>query len=314
MLDINAMMLFAKVVEAQSYSKAAKDVGIPKSTISRKISQIEEHLGVRLLQRNSRGLSLTEVGRQVYDNCLNILREVEAVQATVENTRQDVSGALRVVVPTSFNQDVIATLCSGFLKQSPKVELEIQFSDCNVDLIGQGYDIAIMFGPLVSSDLVARLLFTRQMILVASPLYLESHGQPGSTEALSSHKGILLGNHQSTPIWPLGQGEKKKLVSFKAKVWVNSSTVMKQMAKDGLGVAMVTAANCRQELRSGELVQLLKDWPIEPLSAYGLYSSRYQLAPKISVFLDYFAQHFDKHESQTLLKFSPLQVVPTTQK
>ncbi len=309
MIDLNAMMLFARVVEAQSYTRAAREMGIPKSTISRKISQIEEQLGVRLLQRNSRSLSLTELGAQVYENCVNILHEMESVQATIENSRQDVSGALKVVVPISFNQDAIATLCAGFLKKYPGVELNLQFSDGNIDLIGRGYDIAVMFGPLTNSDLVARLLFERPMVLVASPAYVRAQGRPDSPQALAQHQGILLGGHNAAAIWPLGTGKQKSLISFKAKVCANSASAVKQMAQAGLGIAMMTEAQCRRELKNGELVQLLRDYPIEPLKAYGLYSSRYQLAPKISVFLDYFAKHIDNHESQPLLRLAAVRPV-----
>ncbi|GAB1261642.1 LysR family transcriptional regulator [Aurantivibrio plasticivorans] len=310
MIDLNAMMLFAKVVDAQSYSRAAKEAGIPKSTISRKISQMEETLGVRLLQRNTRQLRLTQVGREVYDNCLNILREVQSVHATIENAREDVSGSLKVMLPIAFNQEVMASLCSGFLKLYPKVDLEVQFADGEIDLIGQDCDIAVMFGPLASSDLVARLLFERRLVLVASPAYVKAHGEPQSTLELSNHFGLMLGSSKSAPIWPLGVGAEKRLVNFKPRAWANSSAAIKQMAKDGLGVALMTEAQCRQELQSGELTRLLSDVAIEPIKAYGLYSSRFQLAPKISRFLDYFAQHIDKQEMSYPFRLSSVQSVP----
>ncbi|MGQ9427336.1 LysR family transcriptional regulator [Gilvimarinus sp. F26214L] len=310
-LDLNAMMLFAKVVEAQSYSQAARDAGIPKSTISRKISQMEESLGVRLLQRNSRQLRLTQVGREVYDNCVNILREVQSVHATIENAREEVTGSLKVVLPIAFNQEVMAALCSGFLKLHPKVDLEVQFSDGEIDLIGQNCDIAVMFGPLASSDLVARLLFERSLVLVASPSYIRAQGEPRCVEDLKDHYGLMLGSSRSAPIWPLGSGADKRLVSFRPRAWANSSAAIKQMAKDGLGIALMTRTQCRGEIQSGELQPLLPDLPIEPIKAYGLYSSRYQLAPKISRFLDYFAKHIDKQEMSYPLQLSPLRAVPS---
>ena len=310
MLDINAMLLFAKVVEAESYSKAARDAGIPKSTISRKISQMEETLGVRLLQRNTRHLRLTQVGREVYENCVNILNEVNSVHATIENAREEVSGNLRVVIPITFNQALIASLCSGFLKRHPKVELDVQFADGAIDLIGRDCDIAIMFGPLANSDCVARLLFERQRLLVASPAYLKAQGTPETIEQLNEHFGLMLGNSHSTPIWPLGLGAGKSLVHFKPKAWANGVEAIKQLTKDGLGIAMLTEVQCRRELQSGELVRLLPQVAIEPIKAYGLYSSRFQLAPKISRFLDYFAKHIDKQEMTYPLNFSPLKSVP----
>ncbi|MEX1033376.1 MAG: LysR family transcriptional regulator [Cellvibrionaceae bacterium] len=308
-IDLNAMMLFAKVVDAQSYSQAAREAGIPKSTISRKISQMEETLGVRLLQRNTRQLRLTQVGREVYDNCMNILREVHSVHATIESAREEVSGSLKVMLPIAFNQEVMAALCSGFMKLHPKVDLEVQFADGEIDLIGQDCDIAVVFGPLASSELVARLLFERPLTLVASPAYLQVHGEPTSVEALQDHYGLMLGTSRSAPIWPLGTGAGKRLVSFKPKAWANSSATIKQMAKDGLGIALMTQTQCRRELETGELRRLLPDVPIEPIKAYGLYSSRFQLAPKISRFLDYFAKHIDKQEMSYPVRLSPVRVV-----
>jgi DNA-binding transcriptional LysR family regulator len=310
-IDINAMLLFAKVVEAQSYSQAARDAGIPKSTISRKISQMEETLGVRLLQRNTRHLRLTQVGREVYENCVNILNEVNSVHATIESAREEVSGSLKLVLPITFNQALIAALCSGFLKRHPKVELEVQFADGDIDLIGQNYDIAVLFGPLANSDCVARLLFERQRCLVASPTYIKAQGKPETIEELKDqHYGLMVGNSRSAPIWPLGVGQEKRLVHFKPKAWANGTEAIKQLAKDGMGIAMLTEVQCRRELQSGELVRLLPTVAIEPIKAYGLYSSRYQLAPKISRFLDYFAKHIDKQELSYPLNFSPLKSVP----
>ena len=310
MIDINAMLLFAKVVEAQSYSQAARDAGIPKSTISRKISQMEEALGVRLLQRNTRHLRLTQVGKEVYENCVNILNEVNSVQATIESAREEVTGSLKVVLPITFNQTVIAALCAGFLKRHPKVELDVQFADGDIDLIGQNYDIAVMFGPLANSDCVARLLFERQRVLVVSPAYVKAHGKPETVDDIKDHYGLMLGNSRSTPIWPLGLGQEKRLVSFKPKAWANGIDAIKQLAKEGLGIALLTEEQCRAELQNGQLIRLLPDLPIEPIKAYGVYSSRYQLAPKISRFLDYFAKHIDKQELSLPLNFPPLKAVP----
>ncbi|MEH6558422.1 MAG: LysR family transcriptional regulator [Oceanicoccus sp.] len=306
MLDINAMLLFARVVAAQSYTQAAKDTGIPKSTLSRKIAQLEEHLDVRLLQRNSRSLSLTDEGSQVYEKALNILREVEAVELSVESARQDVSGTLRVLFPISFDQNIATSLCAGFLKKYPKIETVLQFSDGDVDLISQNFDIAVAFGPLSSSNLIAKPLFQRDMILVASPAYLEKQGTPTAIADLAEHQGILLGNNYSMPIWPMGTGTQKSLVSFHPKACVNSAAAVKQLVMADLGIAMLSESQCKLEIQRGTLVQILKEFPLEPLKAYGLYSSRNQLSPRISCFLDYVNQSFGQAESQQLLRLTPV--------
>ena len=297
MPDINGMAIFAKVVDANGFTQAARVTGLPKSTISRKVSQLEEQLGVRLLQRNNRGLSLTHAGELFYQHCAVIVQEVEEAKATIENTREDLSGALRIVLPVSFGQETVSKLCCGFLKKYPKVDLDIQFTDEAVNLVSEGYDIAIKYGPLENSDLIARLLLERQPILVASPKYLKKRGYPQKPQDLADHQGLLLGTSKATPIWPLGSGSKKTMVQFKKKVRVNSSLVIKQMALSGFGVAMLTQSQCVKELEKGELVVILDQWPIDHIRLYGVYPSRRQLAAKVSCFLDYFVKYFADHES-----------------
>ena len=179
----------------------------------------------------------------------------------------------------------------------PNVELDVQFTDNDVGLVGEGYDIAIKYGPLQSSDLVARLLFERQPILVASPSYLKTHGTPANPQELATHSGILLGTSRSAPIWPLGKGTRKTMVNFKRKVRVNSAVMVKQLVMDDFGIAMLSNSVCKNELASGSLVPILQEWPMEAFKVYGVYSSRRQLATNISVFLDFFHKRFTSQES-----------------
>ncbi|MBE7214985.1 LysR family transcriptional regulator [Shewanella benthica] len=297
MPDLNGMMLFAAVVRAKGFSQAARETGMPKSTISRKVARLEEQLGVRLLQRDTRNLSLTQVGALFYQHCISIRDEIEAAKATIENTNNDVSGSLRIAIPVSFSQELIANLCSSFMRLYPNVELDVQFTDSEVGLVGEGYDIAIKYGPLQSSDLVARLLFERKPILVASPGYLKANGTPATPQELANHHGILLGTSRSAPIWPLGKGNRKTMVSFKRKVRVNSAVMVKKLAQDDFGIAMLSNTVCKNELASGSLVPILQEWPIEAFKVYGVYSSRRQLATNISVFLDFFTKRFSNQES-----------------
>lgn len=297
MPDLNGMMLFAAVVRAKGFSQAARETGMPKSTISRKVAQLEEQLGVRLLQRNTRSLSLTQVGALFFQHCTSISDELEAAKATIENTHNDVSGSLRIAIPVSFSQELIAHLCSGFMRLYPNIELDVQFTDNDVSLVGEGYDIAIKYGPLQSSDLIARLLFERQSLLVASPNYLSSHGTPATPKDLAQHQGILLGTSRSAPIWPLGKGQAKTMINFKKKVRVNSAVMVKQLVLDDFGIAMLSSSVCQGELASGRLMPLLPEWPIEAFKVYGVYSSKRQLATSIKAFLDFFHQRFTHQES-----------------
>ena len=150
MPDLNGMMLFTAVVRANGFSQAARDIGQPKSTISRKVAQLEEELGVRLLQRDSRNISLTQIGALFFQHCETISQEIEAAKAIIENTHSDIAGSLRIAIPVSFSQEVIGHLCSSFMRLYPNIELDIQFTDNDIGLVGEGYDIAIKYGPLQS--------------------------------------------------------------------------------------------------------------------------------------------------------------------
>ena len=264
---------------------------------------------MRLLQRNSRSLSLTDEGRVIYERCQNILSEVEAVQTSADSAQQDVSGTLKVLFPISFDQAMATSLCEGFLRKYPKVDVFFQFYEGDMDLISQNFDIAVMYGPLASSNLVAKPLFNRKMILVASAKYVRSKGAPTSAAELASHQGILLGSSNSMPIWPLGIGTQKSLISFTPRACVNSAAAVKQMVMSNFGVAMLSQSQCQQELDNGDMQQLLPDIELEPMQAYGLYSSRQQLAPRISRFLDHVVQSFDKVEAQQLLQLAPLRAI-----
>lgn len=297
MPDLNGMLLFEAVVKAKGFSQAARNLSLPKSTVSRKVAKLEEQLGVRLLQRDTRHISLTHVGALFYQHCSNIHDELEAAKATIENTHNDVSGKLRIAIPVSFSQEIIGKLCSSFMQLYPNIYLDIQFTDSDVSLVGEGYDIAIKYGPLQSSDLIARLIFERQPLLVASPEYLKNHGIPATPNDLSKHNGILLGTSRSAPIWPVGKGDRKTMVTFQRKVRVNSAVMVKQLTIDNFGIAMLSQSACKTELANGSLVQILPEWPMEKFKVYGVYSSRRQLATNISVFLDFFTKRFSTHEA-----------------
>ena len=299
MPDLNGMMLFTAVVRANGFSQAARDIGQPKSTISRKVAQLEEELGVRLLQRDSRNISLTQIGALFFQHCETISQEIEAAKAIIENTHSDISGSLRIAIPVSFSQEVIGHLCSSFMRLYPNIELDIQFTDNDIGLVGEGYDIAIKYGPLQSSDLVARLLFERQPILVASPNYIKKHGAPATPQELTKHQGILLGTSLSAPIWSIGKGNRKIMATFQRKVRVNSAKMVKRFALDDFGIALLSNTSCKQEIASGSLVPILQEWPMDPIKVYGVYSSRRQLASNISAFLDFISKRYSNQESLT---------------
>src|SRR5262245_50525709 len=190
-MDLNEMLVFARVVQAGSFTTAAAQLGMPKSTVSRKVSELEERLGSRLLQRTTRALSLTDVGRTYYDYCARIVGEIEEAERAVSSLQGTPRGLLRVTAPV--NVSFLGPIVSGFLERYSEVQIELFCTQRSVDLIEERYDLGIRAGALVDSTLIARSLGTVRWFVVATRAYLKKHGRPRSPEELKEHRCVLFG-------------------------------------------------------------------------------------------------------------------------
>jgi len=245
---------FVAIVEAESISQGAFELGIPRATLSRRLSELEQELGVRLLHRDTRNLNTTEAGEELYRRARRVVADTDAAWASVERKDQTPRGPLRVSVPGTSRD--MAELFVSFAKDYPEVRLEVSTSSRHVDLVSEGIDVAIRFGEVKDGSLVARRLFTTQSIAVASCEYLEAHGHPANLEDLRHHSLIAGYGGDATPVrhWPLLDGGQVAVTPSFA-----SSTMMLQLAavRRGVGIALLPRAPLEAELSSGQLLLVL---------------------------------------------------------
>src|SRR5258706_4180977 len=240
-MDLNEMVVFARVVKAGSFTAAATELGMPKSTVSRKVSELEERLDARLLQRTTRKLSLTDVGRTYYDYCARIASEVDDAERAVSSLQATPRGVLRVTAPV--NVALLGPIVSDYLKRYPEVRLDLFCTSRAVDLVEERFDLAIRAGTLADSTLVAKTLGRVGWFLVATPAYLKKHGRPRSPEDLKKHDCMFFGTGDSVTA-RLETADRSVQVALSARLVVSDMDVVHAVATAGLGVALLPAFRC----------------------------------------------------------------------
>jgi DNA-binding transcriptional LysR family regulator len=284
-MDLNEIVVFAKVVETGSFVGASRELDMPKSTVSRKVSELEERLGARLLQRTTRKLSLTDVGRAFHRHASRVVAEAEEAELVVSRMQEVPRGLLRVTVPLSFGH--YAPMAASFLKRYPEVELEMVCTDRVVDLIQDGFDIAIRAGQLADSSLVARSLGALESYLVASPSFLKKNGRPTDPSELERVDCIVFGAGADRASWKLSRKGKTLSVKVRARFTVNDFDFLGEAVLGGLGVAMIPVDRCIDQLRTKRLERLLTEWSPPKIPLHAVYPSTRHLSPKVKAFVDH---------------------------
>jgi DNA-binding transcriptional LysR family regulator len=287
MIDLNETLIFTKVIENKSFTAAARALDLPKSTISRKINQLEERLGVRLLHRTTRSLKLTDEGSTYYEKCHQIVREIEEAEQTVTQYQQEPKGKLRITAPVEFGTSFISQVLPGFMRMNPQVTFDIDLTGRLVDVVNEGFDIAIRAGKLSDSTLVARKLFTLRRQLYASPDYLSEFGTPLNPQELGQHRCIGLQTSLGSSVWQLHRNGQQVDATINSGIKVNSLSFHRDMAVAGMGIANLPAFLCAEEVKQGRLQIILEDWQLDDSDIYALYPTRKHLSSKVRAFLDY---------------------------
>lgn len=290
-MDLNELFVFARVVQAGSFVKASLELGIPKSTVSRKVFDLETRLGAQLLQRTTRSLRLTDIGREYFARAEHIVAEAEAAEAAVLQLQAEPRGLLRVSVP--LNMSPLGLIGQRFLGLYPEVKLEFVCSDRLVDLVSEGFDVALRVGRLADSTLIARPLGTIRNVFMASPELLEKHGVPTLPEQLSRLPCVAFGSAAERASWELsGAGGKLLILKIEPRFVANDFDVLVAATVGGLGVALLPEYRCASELASGRLTRLLPEWSsiLRPLHA--VYPSGRHLTPKLTAFLEHLSKSF----------------------
>lgn len=287
MSSLTDLEIFARVVTAGSMSAAGREMGLSPAVVSKRLRKLEDRLGTRLLQRTTRQIALTEAGQGFYDRVVAILASIDEAEAFVTRRSAIARGTLRVSAPTSFGRLHVAPFLGQFIEKHCDLQVQLILSDEFVDIVGEGFDLAIRIAELTDSSLVARRLAPAHRVLCAAPRYLEAHGVPRTIADLEHHV-CLAAQHQDP--WRLEGPEGPILVRASGPVKTNSSEVVTGAVLAGLGIALRSTWDVGPDLAAGRLQVLLPDYRgSRHVAVHAVYPSRRFLPAKVRVFIDYFA-------------------------
>ena len=287
-IDPNDLLIFASVAELGSFSRAAERLALPKSTISRRLAALEQRLGERLLLRTTRRQSLTEFGLQLLEHARQVASEVEAVAALSERRQALPSGRLRVSMPSDFANLLLAESLAAFVAMYPAIQLELDLSARRVDLLSEGFDVALRMGSLPDdASLVARRLAVFSFGLYAAPSYLADHGEPTHPDDLAHHQAVrMLQANGEVATWALSHDGETWLETPPGKVNANAPELLIKLACAGAGIAAVPDYFAAAEVRRGALRRVLPDWCLPSHTAWAVFPERKLMPLKTRVFID----------------------------
>ncbi|GAB2791765.1 LysR substrate-binding domain-containing protein [Dyella kyungheensis] len=291
--DLNDLYFFAAVVEHGGFSSAGRALGIPKSRLSKRIAQLEERLGVRLLQRTTRRFVVTEVGERFYGHCRAVLEEARAAQEAVEEVRSEPRGVVRVSCPVSLVQTVVGHMLPEFLALHPKMQVRLHATDRRVDVIGEGFDIAIRVRSKLDTDatLVVRTFGQSRVLLVASPELLKRYGHPKELADLSQLPALTNQEHEGAQSWELLDGNNERvLVDIHPRLICGDFNTLLQCCKQGIGITLLPEFVCGPAIERGELEVVLPEWSVPQGTMHFVYPSRRGLLPGVRAFVDFLAE------------------------
>jgi len=293
--NLSDIVTLVRVVEARSFVSAAQGLGVTPSAVSKSVSRLEERLGVRLLNRTTRSLSLTDAGNSFYLRCRELVGQIREAEEEVAATSQRPRGRLRVDLPSAFGREYLIPALPRFLAQNPDITLQVSFSDRLIDMIEEGVDVVVRVGKLTDSRLVARQLTVTQAMLVAAPDYLERAGTPATPEDLQRHACIRYFNQNTgtTMDWVLERNGEQHDVAINGQLTFNSIEAVLSGAIAGLGIGPAPSFMAERGLAAGLLTQVLPDWklvPERPVSA--LWVKDRHASPKVQAFVEFLTTLF----------------------
>lgn len=282
MNQLEHLVTFVRVAELGSYTQAAQALDLSRTRVSRQVMALEASLGARLIQRTTRRLHLTEAGERYLARAQSILQALDEAAAEVGQGTSDMRGQLRVNGPMSFGTRYLAPLVAQFMLAHPTLEVRLDLNDRRVDLLEEGYDVAIRIGSLPDSSLVARRLTRCRLLFCASPDYLATHGEPESIQALAHHRCLRYRSGQNTADWQLAT----QPISVRGPMESNNGDVLTYAAEAGLGIAQQPSFLVTESIASGRLVPILIDEPTVRLDVHALYPARRYLPAKVERFVE----------------------------
>ncbi|WP_368922574.1 LysR substrate-binding domain-containing protein [Comamonas aquatica] len=298
MQDLNDMLYFAEVVERGGFAAAGRALGIPKSRLSRRIADLEARLGVRLLQRTTRKLSLTEVGSAYLRHCQAMRDAAEAAQDTVEQVQSEPRGTVRVSCPVTLSQTVLAPLMPLFLEKYPQVRVEMMVVNRPVNVVEEGVDVALRVRSTLedSASMVVKRLGLANQILLASPAYLQRQGTPQNPQDLLQHHVLSMSVFDGVAHWRLRSDTGAEMqLQPQVRYMADDLLTLKYAVLGGAGVCYLPDYMCQAEMERGELVHVLPQWRFPLSIVHAVFGSRRGLTPAVRSFLDFLGEHMASH-------------------
>jgi DNA-binding transcriptional LysR family regulator len=283
-MDLNEIAVFIKVVQAQSFSRAAQELGMPNSTVSSRVSSLEKRLGLTLIHRTTRKLKITDMGQSYFKHCLQGLEEIERAESEILATQREPQGLFKITAPVELGGSVLPGLIAEYLKKYPKVNIEVILTDRRVDLLAEGIDLAIRAGELKDSTLIVKKLGNAYFAAFAAPKYLKAHGHPKQPKDLSEHLCL-----QFTPLgiyeWKLKSQKSSATIKVGGRMILNDLNLVKLLAVNATGIALLPTFLCHEDVQLGRLTRILPDWNSTPGPVHFVYPAQKFVLPKLSAFI-----------------------------
>lgn len=290
--DVGAFVVFARVVEQESFTGAAQMLGVSKSAVSKQVAKLEESLGVRLLNRTTRKIQVTEAGHVFYERCRRIADEVEEARAAVSSLQTSPRGVLRVNAPVSYGLLHLGRLLPDFMARYPDLQVDLSLSDRKVDLLEEGVDVAVRIGQLTDSSLIAKKITEFPRIVVASPSYWDAHGRPAKPDDLTAHNCFIYTYLPQGDQWLFRDPESGAAVSTRVtgSLSANNGDALLQAAERGLGVYWMPSFFLDRQIEDGVLEEVLQEYRADPVGLYAIFPHSRHLPTKTRAFIDFLGE------------------------
>lgn len=295
-MDYNEIAIFIKVIQKGSFTAAALDLDMPKSTVSTKILNLENSLGTTLITRSTRKIRLTPTGEAFFLRSTKAIEELKAAGAAVRHENIEPQGRFRITAPVDIGKLILPSLTTAFLRKFPKVQFDILVTDQSVDFLEEGIDLAIRAGHLEDSSLIAKKVGEVVFHIFASPLYLKNNGGPSSLKELDTHTCIHF-----TPLsnegWHVKNGKRTTKVALTKKIVVNNLDLAHHLTLEGAGLGFLPSFLCESEVKNGKLIHILQEWTSVTEPIHFVYPAQKYVSPTIKAFMDLSATQLRKHFS-----------------
>lgn len=301
MLNLNDLYYFASVVKHGGFSAASRALDVPKSSLSRRVARLEEQVGIRLIERSTRRVQLTDLGQEFYSHCLGMIAEAEAAEETAARQHGIPRGIVRVSCPPGLAQTVVAGKLPRFLQEYPDVRVQLRVSNRRVDLVEERIDVALRVRSRLNTDgnLVMRTLAHSRFMFVASPSLLAQYGNPSSVDDLRQIPTLSMNEQSDDDVWHLvGPGGNEATVLHEPRLASSDFNILLESTIKGVGVAFLPDTVCDDAIRDGQLVHILPEWYTQAAVVHLVFASRRGLLPAVRVFIDFLVQAFaeEKHK------------------